>query len=468
MRRRGITRRAIVAVIVAATPTARRLSNAYEGGARAAPGRTTLQVNGSTSPAAVIAGDGIWVAVRGVPASTGVTVALEDGSGARYNSVSTGNPAPTNIDYVMYLTQLNPIFASSEPLKTPGTYYVRLNFNGDPTVQAQVGFTVNAYVVPPFPPINAASNPNGMLFGIMRVSAVGSGSTLAGGNGTGQAATCLAVKGTIGVTTAWQGPAGNPSPPRHTTMQYYLVGGDGTYHPLGPPVYSDTNPTVSSFDTTTLPDGSYIIWAKIIDMNDVSHSDLGGWWNATLIGIMPQPIVIYNGSTPMDPAGTYTLPVSYYGNNFRATSTTPDFLRYQGLPAAARDYPYPSAGSSPPNVLPVWNPSSPYHSDPASARKPAKGFWFETVNGLRTQEYKTAVEWRSTNAGGIFAQPLVGKTVAGNSIEASYPTVARGSYQDGGRNSSPSTGFAVAVATPTRGRGRLIIGRYSMRVGVLR
>jgi len=84
------------------------------------------------------------------------------------------------------------------------------------------------------------------------------------------------------------------------------------------------------------------------------------------------------------------LPVSY--NNFRAISTTPDFLRYQGLPAAARDYPYPSAGSSPPTVLPVWNPSSPYHGDPASARKPARGFWFETVNGLRTNEYKTAME----------------------------------------------------------------------------
>jgi hypothetical protein len=162
-------------------------------------------------------------------------------------------------------------------------------------------------------------------------------------------------------------------------------------------------------------------------------------------------MVIYNGSTPMNPAGTYTLPVSYYGGNFRAISTTPDFLKYQGLPAAARDYPYPSAGSSPPTVLAVWNPSSPYHGDPASARTPARGFWFETVNGLRTNEYKTAMEWRATNAGGIFAQSLVGKTVAETSIEASYPGVARGSYRDGGRNSSPNTGFAVAAATPTPG-----------------
>jgi hypothetical protein len=224
-----------------------------------------------------------------VPASTGVTVTLKDGAGARYNYVSTGNPAPTNIDYVMYLTQLNPIFANSEPLKTPGTYYVRLYFNSDPTVQAEVGFTVKAYVVPPFPLINAVSNPNGMLVGIMRVYAVGSGSILAGARSSG----CLVVKGTIGVVTAWQGQAGTPSPPQHTTMQYYVVDEDGTYHRLGPPVYSDTNPTVSSFDTNTLPDGSYIIWAKIIDMNDVSHPDLGGGWNATLIGIMPQPIIIY-------------------------------------------------------------------------------------------------------------------------------------------------------------------------------
>jgi hypothetical protein len=172
--------------------------------------------------------------------------------------------------------QLNPIFANSEPLKTPGTYYVRLYFNSDRTVQAQVSFTVNAYVVPPFPLINAVSNPNGMMLGIMRVFAVGSGSILAGRSGSGDAVTCLVVKGTIKVTTAWQGPAGTPRPPQHTTMQYYVVGGSGKYHPLGPPVYSDTNPTVSSFDTTTLPDGSYIIWAKIIDMNDVSHSDRPG------------------------------------------------------------------------------------------------------------------------------------------------------------------------------------------------
>ena len=196
MRRRGITRRAIVAGIVAAAPTAaRRLPNVHEGGARAAPGRTTLQINGSTSPAAVIAGDGIWAAVRGVPSSTGVTVTLEDRSGARYNSVSTGNPAPTNIDYVMYLAQLNPIFANSEPLKTPGTYYVRLYFNSDRTVQAQVSFTVNAYVVPPFPLINAVSNPNGMMLGIMQVYAMGRGSILAGGSSNGESVTCLVVKG---------------------------------------------------------------------------------------------------------------------------------------------------------------------------------------------------------------------------------------------------------------------------------
>jgi hypothetical protein len=94
MKRRGITRRAIVAGIVAATPSAaRRLPNVHEGGARAATGRTTLQVNGSTSPAAVIAGDGIWAAVRGVPASTEVTVALEDRAG-KIQLNQYGKPGP--------------------------------------------------------------------------------------------------------------------------------------------------------------------------------------------------------------------------------------------------------------------------------------------------------------------------------------------------------------------------------------
>src|SRR6516165_12735912 len=70
--------------------------------------------------------------------------------------------------------------------------------------------------IDPLPTADTRIIPNGMLFGIMRVSAVGSGSILAGARSSG----CLVVKGTIGVVTAWQGPAGTPSPPQHTTIQY--------------------------------------------------------------------------------------------------------------------------------------------------------------------------------------------------------------------------------------------------------
>ena len=386
----------------------------------------------------------MWVAVRGVPAATGVKITLEDGSGTVYNLTSFGNPAPTNLDIVLFLTQLNQVFEFLEPLQTPGAYYVRMYFDttGN-TVQGQIPLTVNSYVSPPFPLIDGHLNPNGMELAAVRISAAAGGTILAGDPNVQGSGVC--VRGNITMSAAFEGPAGNPSTPQNTTMQYYAVSGDGIYHPLGSPVFAATGgPTVASFDTTTLADGSYIITAKIVDMNDVFHGDLGGRWTAPLVVVLPVPVIIQNGSSAMDPTGTYMIPAAYI--NPRTVSATPDFLKYQGLPAAARSYPYPAAV-----VPPVWDASSPFHSNPASALRPPYGMWFEGNTGIRTNEYFDSMEWRTTNAGGIFAEPFFGKTVAGNSIEVSYPAVAQGSYRDGGRNSNLTTNFVTFVAAPTTG-----------------
>jgi hypothetical protein len=401
-------------------------------------------VNASTSPAAVVSGDGMWVAVRGVPAATGVKITLEDGSGTVYNLTSFGNPAPTNLDIVLFLTQLNQVFEFLEPLQTPGAYYVRMYFDttGN-TIQGQVPLTVNPYVNTPFPLIDGHLNPNGLELAAVRISAATGGTILAGAPNVPASGVC--VRGNIVVSSVFEGPAGNPSTPQNTTMQYYAVSGDGIYHPLGSPVFAATGgPTVASFDTTALADGSYVITAKIVDMNDVFHGDLGGRWTAPLVVVLPQPVIIQNGPSPMDPTGTYMIPAAY--NNPRTVSPTPDFLKYQGLPAAARSYPYPAA-----NVPPVWNPSSPFHGNPVSARRPPLGMWFEGVNGIRTNEYYDSMEWRTTNAGGIFAESFFSKTTANGSIEGSYPAVAQGSYRDGGRNTNPTTSFVTFVAAPPTG-----------------
>ena len=88
----------------------------------------------------------------------------------------------------------------------------------------------------------------------------------------------------------------------------------------------------------------------------------------------------------MNPASNYMIPVCYYGNNNRFGSTTPDAIPYNGVPVAAASSPYPSDAAAGNYLLAVTNASSPFNSNPASARNPPLGFWWEEVDGARTDE----------------------------------------------------------------------------------
>lgn len=406
-----------------------------------------LTVNGSTTPAAVSSLYYVGISVVGVPPGDGPIISLQDtGNATTYTSLDGGNPSPATVTGQMLMNQLDGV-SNVSPLPA-GNYHINLYLHSNPSALVQqIPIAVTAYANPPLSGANGIDNPNSSMLAVMIADAA-TGGTRHAPLTEGERPQGYVLSGPISATVAWVVPSAGGSggaAPRNVTMQYYLVDSALTYHPLGVPVFgATTSPSVASFDSTTLPDDTYIMTAKVIDINDTTNN-----WVASEISVMGAPVIIQNGVTPINIAVSRKVPSCYYPNNFRNLSGGIDSLNFAGVSAStpaqgAAASPYPIA-----NVLPVYDSSSPYNAAPVNAR--TASFWWENVNGHWVNEYKTTMEWRTTNAGGIFAQPFVGKTIASNNIEGSYPAIAQGSYRDGGRNSNFTTNFVSMGAVPTGG-----------------
>jgi hypothetical protein len=101
--------------------------------------------------------------------------------------------------------------------------------------------------------------------------------------------------------------------------------------PIGSPiVQSGANLIRQTLDTTQYPDGTYIISANIIDLNDIVH-DGGCKWNAYQIVVLPTNLIIANGD-PNAPKGLndFTtpriIPVAYFFGNVRTQPTGVDYV----------------------------------------------------------------------------------------------------------------------------------------------
>jgi hypothetical protein len=414
-----------------------------------------MMVNSSTAPAAVVAGDHVRVTLVGVASgSSGFRVTIEDGAGAVYNAMPGEGYitwAGANYDFDVALSTRDPIFERYVPIgygggpgTTPATYHARLYFlSASTTIQLDVPFTINNFVPYPFPLMNGQINPNGTPLLFVGLGVAAGGTILAGSAGA-----CPAVRGNIslGVFITYATASLSPQP-TNITLQFYAVDGSLTYHALGTPAFGSP-PSVTSFDTTTLTDGSYVLFGKIVDISDTS----GNHWVAANFGIVGAPFIIQNGGSPMNPAGDYMIPAAFsqYPAK-RMGSGTPDAIPYNGVPVAATAVPYPSDASVGTYLLPVFNPSSPFYSSPASARVPPLGFWWQGVDGIKSNEYKPCMQFSATNAGGIFCNAFVGKTTGSENIEGAYQAVAGGSYRDGPRNSNQTTNFTTLVASPATG-----------------
>jgi hypothetical protein len=423
----------------------------------------TMTVNGSANPdgagLAIIAGDNVHVQVTGIASGTNILVKLFDSSNTQYNLVPSGGYvayAGSTVDIQMALSVRNANFGFSQPIglnaysfvggTTPGIYHVNLYFDSAPTtVQATVSFTIHPWVPVPFP-LNSPllNNGNTGLFQPVIVAAAG-GTILAGNNGQQQ---CIAVSGNISLSIYIHAPSGGFSPlPTNITFQFYAVDGSLAKHNIGS-VYAGNTPSVASFDTHGLSDGSYVVTGQIIDIADTS----GGNWTAANFVVTGALLIVQNGPTAMLPGNTYSIPCIYSPTNPRTGSQGITAIPYRGVPVAAANVPYPSDVAAGGNyLLPVYNSSSPFNSSPASARRPPNGFYWEGVDGIRTLEYKSPMGFYQTSAGGIFCGAFAGKTSGNGSIESSYPSVAAGSYSDGPRNSNQTTNFTTPGASPTTG-----------------
>jgi hypothetical protein len=382
-------------------------------------------VNGSTSPAPIVSGDGMWAAVRNGPGSTGVLldfVAISSaplGVGevsARYYPGSGVHSA----DLAVYATD-----GSGNPLSA-GNYYVNFIVADSRPPAVTVPITLSAFVERPFPTLAPAINVNNVNTFEIRISP-----TLVDGFGSGN--TWAAVSGTVTLGGAWASNGG--APPNNVWMQFFLSG-----VPLGSPVFAASGDSASiSFDTTTQPNGTYMVDAKCLDSADPS-------WPAYVCWSLPCSMVICNGGSNTSPQ---VIPVSATGSRFYSSGT--DYVDYVGLPQPSASYPYPGIGYTPVDVPPVWSGTltdPPWSANPELARDTTGVYWFENVNQLELLEYQDTPQFSTTSQGGVIVTGWIGHNNSGEGIEDSYPPVAATSFLDGGRNSNMCSGLVIFTPTP--------------------
>jgi hypothetical protein len=383
-------------------------------------GSPSLMVNGSTAPAPIVSGDGMWVAVRNGPGSTGALldfVSIRSSDGTEVSDRYYPGSGVTEADLAVYAS-LNDV-----PI-TAGNYFVDFTL-ADSYVAASVPITLSAFVQPPFPALAPALNVNNVNTFEIQISP-----TLVAGQG----APWVSVSGTVAIGGAWVSNGG--SPPNNIWMQFFI---DGV--PLGSPVFVASGGAASvRFDTTTKANGTYMVDAKCLDSADPT-------WPAYTLWSWPCSMVICNGGSN---TSAQLVPTTALGSRFYSSGT--DYVNYLGLPEPSASYPYPGPGHTPINVPPVWSgmlTDPPWSANPALARVATGGvYWWENINQLELYEYQHSPQFSTTSAGGVIVTGWLGHNNSGEGVEDSYPIVAANSYLDGGRNSNMCTGLVVFTPTP--------------------
>jgi len=390
-------------------------------------------VNGSASPAPAVAGDPIHVGITGLPSGIGVNVYLTDTTLSNQFHTVTLNPSPTSLDCIFPLTQESSIIQGEFIPLTAGEYAIAVFQVGNPyTPLASVAFSVSAYVTPPFPPFSVQ---NWILFNL----AV-SGTVLA------SSAQASAVQGTITIGGTYQTLEGFPHP-TNVTMQFVLYGdaSSGALVPtkrlIGAQTFDAGGFPFVPFDTTTVPDGTYMLSCIVVDCADTNSAH----FSAYQIIPYPRSLIIMNEGAKAA-SGSYLIPAASLSVNAEVNSTSVDYVHYNGLPVynTVTPYPYPGPGLSPVVAPPVTNSESPFHSNPAGAR--TGGYYIENSDTLNLHEYRRIPMFFTTNAGGVFAGNWSGEG-GGEGVESTYPAMAIESWLDGPRNSHTATGNSIIVAT---------------------
>jgi len=430
-------------------------------------GAAVLMINGLTGAATVDSGGYCCISVRNNPSTNPRTFVGIYNTVALYDLMRFNWPGSVpNVDLPIQIAVKDQSGTHNIP---PGTNYrVRLYDYDTLSELASVPLTVTSYISPPFP---SWITPLGDFSGseMCCIPSVSSGTILA----ANIAGTCYVVSGTITVTNNFSN-TNNPVHPQGITLQFTLSGmlsgqsGSPSTAAVGPPVTQvGTTPVSQTFDTKAYPDGTYILSVKIIDVNDVSHSQLGGKWVAYQMVPTPTNLIIANG----DPNATYGLndfttsrviPTTYFFGNTRSQPTAADYVHYQGPPAGSNSSPYPGPGQSVIDAPPCyatgpwpWQTGNSPGPIGMRAHATSEGFgiggslnWYnECIAQNRVGEYQSEPQFFRSKVGGVFIQGWSSKTASSNTLEATYPLSAQHAFYNGARNGNSMSPIVVFAAT---------------------
>jgi hypothetical protein len=227
-------------------------------------------------------------------------------------------------------------------------------------------------------------------------------------------------------------------PPADGTITYQLVIWGAGASPLLGPVTSQVWPVPAgqnlfewaNFDTTTLADGTYIVYPRILDAT-----------GQVAYGLQPQSATMVVANHPPVSTGPQVIPVAPFSSE-KGSSPRADFIAYDGVPNPTHNtYPVPYAV-----VIGANNPASPYHNDPTPLRNIGNYYW-ENQAGPHTGEYYGTPEWVTTKSGGVYANYI--NSLLSGDTPGSYPGAVKQNVMAGTRLNSIISPFSNYVEDPT-------------------
>jgi hypothetical protein len=236
---------------------------------------------------------------------------------------------------------------------------------------------------------------------------------------------CPPVTGTItldvGLTTF------GVIPPEGSMVVQWMLNGQ----PLSPyitgPIVIHTNNFGYAWDTTTVTDGSYVVYLRIVDTTSLIFGMQG-----YRIRCNTSPIMVHN-TGPVTMA-SQVVPVAPISATAFLLQPLPDFVTWPGTPPAMNSTPYPSQPSPPATTTVERN----FLLD--------AGNWYaEDIPGNRDFEYDGQCRWRTTTAGGVFVQ--IQESISRLDLEDAVINVIRHAPFDGLRNDTLVDPYSTFLAS---------------------
>jgi hypothetical protein len=337
-------------------------------------------------------------------------------AGTTWNSPNTFPPTPPVTSWELrFVNGVTNAVISSQPITID-------ILNG----RNQAGAQVHGRYNPFFPSLGIIGSDTDATVMICQVS---SGAWVTGG-----ASTCPIVAGTMQVNMF---PTGSTFPPNNTiTIQYTIDEVPVGSIIAGPASQTFIGDWFLTIDTTTLADGTHVVGCVMIDSSDPSRSvanhNLPYWFRC-----QSSPFIVHNTGTSLATlyASAQVIPSCDrgLGPSERVKSGRPNWVTWPGFSALPKHntvvpLPLPGAGT----VLPMSDPSSPYHGQTPTQQRSNFNWINEGLGGASEPEYYVNPRFFTTKNGGVYAFGYTAET--GQTLEGAYSAIVLHSNYDGQRN----------------------------------